>query len=168
MQSEMQSEMHSDCQIDRYPSVGRTCMTGLLAGRATTQAFSQRVNQPPSCEKKCESVVNSMYFLIYHRKSWTIYLGSVLVEGLVDASDDTDFKNKLDDMVLSWQHMSIPSLCNLQVFIDWFLANKLHVIRDNMLRPIREECGLGCLPDPFTTNASESINAMLKRKVDYK
>ena len=94
-------------------------------------------------------------------------LGSVLVEGLVDASDDTDFQNKLD-VVLSWQHMSVPSSCNLQAFIDWFLANKSHVIRDNMLRPIREECGLGCPPEPFTTNASESINAMLKRKVNYK
>ena len=27
---------------------------------------------------------------------------------------------------------------------------------------------MGCPPGPFTTNASESINAMLKRKVDYK
>ena len=63
-------------------------------------------------------------------------LGSVLVEGLVDASDDTDFQNKLDDVVLSWQHMSVPSSCNLRAFIDWFLANKSHVIRDNILRPI--------------------------------
>ena len=37
-----------------------------------------------------------------------------------------------------------------------------------MLKPIGEECGLGCPPEPFTTNASESINAMLKRKLDYK
>lgn len=37
-----------------------------------------------------------------------------------------------------------------------------------MLRPVREECGLGCPPDIFTTNASESVNAMLKHKVDYK
>ena len=36
------------------------------------------------------------------------------------------------------------------------------------LRPIREECGLGCPPSQFTTNASESVNALLKRKVDYK
>ena len=36
-----------------------------------------------------------------------------------------------------------------------------------MLWPIREECGLGCPPEPFTTNASESINAVLKNKLDY-
>ena len=48
------------------------------------------------------------------------------------------------------------------------MTNKSHVIRDSMLKPIREECGLGCPPEPFTTNVSESINAMLKRKLDYK
>ena len=37
-----------------------------------------------------------------------------------------------------------------------------------MLKPIKEECGLGCPPEAFTTNASESLNAMLKRKLDYK
>ena len=42
------------------------------------------------------------------------------------------------------------------------------MIRDTMLRCVREECGLGCPPDIFTTNASESVNAVLKRKVDYK
>ena len=36
-----------------------------------------------------------------------------------------------------------------------------------MLRCVREECGLGCPPDILTTNASESVNAVLKRKVDF-
>ena len=37
-----------------------------------------------------------------------------------------------------------------------------------MLRPVREKAGLGRPPKAFTTNASESINAVLKRKVNYK
>ena len=37
-----------------------------------------------------------------------------------------------------------------------------------MLRPVREDAGFGVPPSAFTTNASESINAMLKRKVNYK
>lgn len=37
-----------------------------------------------------------------------------------------------------------------------------------MLKSVREECGLGFPPAAFTTNASESLNAMLKHKVDYK
>ena len=45
-------------------------------------------------------------------------------------------------------------------FIQWFVTNKSQVICDSMLKPIREEYGLGCPPEPFATNASESINAM--------
>ena len=37
-----------------------------------------------------------------------------------------------------------------------------------MLHSIRQECDLGCPPEPFTTNCSESIKAVLKRKVNYK
>ena len=37
-----------------------------------------------------------------------------------------------------------------------------------MLRSVRQECGLGCPPEPFITNSSESVNAVLKRKVNYK
>ena len=95
-------------------------------------------------------------------------LGGVFVEGLVDASGDDDFQRKLDDVILSWQNCSVPSSANITSFVQWFVTNKSRVIRDSMLKPIREECGLGCPPEPFTTNTSESINAMLKRKLDYK
>lgn len=37
-----------------------------------------------------------------------------------------------------------------------------------MLHPVREECGLGNPPEIFTTNPSESMNAILKCKVDFK
>ena len=37
-----------------------------------------------------------------------------------------------------------------------------------MLKPVRREAGLGNPPLPFTTNASESFNAILNRKADYK
>ena len=48
------------------------------------------------------------------------------------------------------------------------MENKAEVIRNTMLRPTREDCGLGNPPSNFTTNASESINGLLKHKVDYK
>ena len=53
-------------------------------------------------------------------------------------------------------------------FVDWFLSNKSPVLRDTMLCSVRQECGLSCPPEPFTTNSSESINALLKQKVNYK
>lgn len=37
-----------------------------------------------------------------------------------------------------------------------------------MLQPICEEAGLGSLPVSFYTNASETINSVIKAKVQYK
>ena len=37
-----------------------------------------------------------------------------------------------------------------------------------MLKPVRQAAGLGSPPEHFSTNASESVNAVLKAKVDYK
>ena len=82
-------------------------------------------------------------------------LGSVFVEGIVDASDDSDFQNKLDAVTQAWCSCSLPSTANLERFIDYLMASKASVIHDTMLHCVREECGLGCSPDIFTTNASE-------------
>ena len=41
-------------------------------------------------------------------------------------------------------------------------------IVSGMLKPVRQEAGLGNPPMSFTTNASGSVNAVLKRKVNYK
>lgn len=37
-----------------------------------------------------------------------------------------------------------------------------------MRKDLREAVGLGSPPAIFTTNSSESVNAVLKKKVDYK
>ena len=95
-------------------------------------------------------------------------LGSVFQEGLVDSSDTEDYDNKLQHMVESWRNSEMPSTSDIDKFVNWFMTNKAEVIRNTMLRPVREECGLGNPPSIFTTNASESINALLKRKLDYK
>lgn len=94
-------------------------------------------------------------------------VGDTFVEGLVDALDDSDFQVKLDTVITNWRSESVSSSADVEGFINWFNTNKLTVIRDTMLKPIREECGLGSPPEPFTTNASESINAMIKHKVHY-
>ncbi len=49
-----------------------------------------------------------------------------------------------------------------------FLKNKVDVIRRSMLKPVREEAGLGSPPDRFYTNASETVNSILKNVVSYK
>ena len=47
------------------------------------------------------------------------------------------------------------------------MANKSQAMCQTMLHSIREDCGLGNPPFTFSTNSSESINALLKHKVDY-
>ena len=51
---------------------------------------------------------------------------------------------------------------------DWFLQHKAHIMKPTMIKSIREEAGLGTPPKPFTTNASETINSVIKAHVSYK
>ena len=97
-----------------------------------------------------------------------VKIGDVFVEGLVDAMDDDGFQKKLNTVTVAWEDHAVSSTADVNGFIKWFKLNKSLVVRDHMLRPIREECGLGCPPQPFTTNASESVNAILKNKVNFK
>ena len=53
-------------------------------------------------------------------------------------------------------------------FYPYFSKYYKDVLKFNMRRDVRESAGLGSPPVYFTTNAAESINATLKRKVDYK
>lgn len=91
-----------------------------------------------------------------------------LQEGLVDADNAEDFQVKLEMLCKTWKSFTSTSSSDMDGFISWFLKNKRNVICDTMLCSIREDCGLGNPPSVFTTNASESMNAILKHKVDHK
>ena len=54
-------------------------------------------------------------------------IGGTYLEGLVDASE-SDYDEKFDAFVESWQSTSFPSSANMQKFVDWFLTNKKAVI----------------------------------------
>ena len=95
------------------------------------------------------------------------HLGATFNEGLVDSSDSDDFRCKLESLLSKWHNLETTSSADMTAFLQWFKTNKVEVICDTMLHPIREECGLGNPPDIFTTNPSESVNALLKHKVDY-
>ena len=69
---------------------------------------------------------------------------------------------------MKWRNFDFPSVADIEGFVGWFQTWKAPVIRDSMLRAVREECGLGSPPHPFTTNSSETANFILKNKVDYK
>lgn len=73
-------------------------------------------------------------------------LGPVFQEGLVDSSDTEDYDNKLNHLVESWRNSEMPSTSDIDKFVNWFMTHKAGVIQNTMLRPVREECGLGNPP----------------------
>lgn len=82
----------------------------------------------------------------------------------MDANNEVEFEDKLDALLCKWKKDENED----EVFFDWFLKNKVNVLKNSMLQPIREEAGLGSPPVVFYMNASETINVTIKAKVQYK
>ena len=98
-------------------------------------------------------------------------LGSTYIEGLVDAENEDVFYQKLEEleeMKKMWEIKEQKSPDCIPGFYFWFCEHKVDSIVSGVLRLVREEAGLRSPPSSFTTNASESLNAMLKRKVNFK
>ena len=94
--------------------------------------------------------------------------GTIHFEGLIVCCTNTEFDAKFESLKLRWeQHEANSRECNCG-FYDWFLTNKAELMKSLAIRPIREQAGLGTPPELFSTNASESINNVIKSKVDYK
>ena len=49
-----------------------------------------------------------------------------------------------------------------------FCTYQAEVVKHHNACDVRESVGLGCPPSIFTTNGSESLNASIKQKMDYK
>ena len=92
--------------------------------------------------------------------------GSILYEGLVDCESISKFDEELELVQAKWRKHDV-CLDEIEEFCSWLVRNKADTIRHSMLRPIREDSGLGSPPKPFYTNASESVNNIIKRKVNY-
>jgi hypothetical protein len=95
-------------------------------------------------------------------------VGSHHTEGLVDAVNESMFNSLFEVMSSKWNMLDISEEGPFHTFTRWFKRYKCDTIVNCLLRPVREQAGLGCPPELFTTNASESVNALLKNKVDYK
>ena len=89
--------------------------------------------------------------------------GQVFFEGLVDSASGTQFQQKLAMLKERWQKFD-----GGESFYLWLCEHKVDIIEQTMLKEVREDAHLGCPPTSFTTNASETINFVLKNKVDYK
>ena len=109
-----------------------------------------------------EDVISEMLNDIFGKK-----VSSTFVEGLVDATDAVSFYKEIDRMEEVWKEKEQNNLEAKPGFFNWFCTHKIDAILSEMLKPVREEAGLGFPPTQFTTNASASLNAMIKRKVSY-
>eukprot|EP00112_Aurelia_sp_Birch-Aquarium-sp1_P023352 Seg6924.1 transcript_id=Seg6924.1/GoldUCD/mRNA.D3Y31 product="Serine/threonine-protein kinase EDR1" protein_id=Seg6924.1/GoldUCD/D3Y31 len=88
-------------------------------------------------------------------------------EGLCDSRDKETFEAILSSLEEKWNEMEMPyrgASCKQPMFHQWFSCNIANYMREGMLKEIRERNGI---PGIFSTNASESINAALKRKLNY-
>ena len=78
---------------------------------------------------------------------------------VVDSSNESDFKVRLDSCKQLWITRESTYICESQLsFSDYFMKHT-DVVCYNMLKDLRTAAGLGSLPAKITTNRCESINA---------
>lgn len=89
--------------------------------------------------------------------------GDTRYEGLLDALNSSDYDMKLKLLREKWKTSEAASH-----FIDWLDKYKSGDMKRSMIGDVRSSAGLGLPPNQFTTNASESLNALIKAGVSYK
>ena len=90
-------------------------------------------------------------------------------EGLVDSCSVQDFDERVENLKLLWDAREKPfAPSNGPRFHSHFIQYQADVVHYHMRRDLCESAGLGSPPAKFTTNASESLNAAIKRKVNFK
>ena len=111
----------------------------------------------------CESVQQIIVGDIFGKQVGTQYL-----EGLVDVESEQQYEDGLQTLCERWKMYDTYTGGPVSTFIQWYMKFKTSLIKEGLLRSKRQSAGLGNPPPMFTTNASESINALLKNKLDYK
>ena len=87
--------------------------------------------------------------------------------GLVDASTKSELKKKINSLEKKWNNLEKP-FHSPPEFYEWFQEHSMEVIANCMIRPLREQAGLGSPPTPYYTNDIESKNNILKQYVQRK
>ena len=80
-----------------------------------------------------------------------------------------EFDVRLENCRNTWIAREARYLREGQItFYDYFWTYYADVIRHTMLKDLGISVGLGFPPTIYTTNAIESLNAVIKRKIHYK
>ncbi len=84
--------------------------------------------------------------------------GSVFEAGLADVSSSEQFVQQLGQLEETWSGLHK----NGQNFFSWFRHHKSDDFVNCVISPVRQRAGLGCPPERFTTNRSETTNHVLQ------
>ena len=90
--------------------------------------------------------------------------GTANEKGLIHSSDG-DFNTKLKLLQKRWELLEKPYKATPVVY-RWFALHYAPIIRDNMRSELLHDLGLE--DEKYTQNNSESLNALVKRYVDFK
>ena len=89
-------------------------------------------------------------------------VAGIIEPGLVDKVDA--FDKTVGDLMDKWREMGSAE----SSFADYFVSHKLVHIRNCMSADLRSMAGLGFPPSPYTQNANECINSVIKRGKETK
>ena len=86
-------------------------------------------------------------------------IGGSVVKGLVESNSHDEFENNAEELMQKW-----CALGNSEAqFNEYFRLNKLQHIRSCTTAELREMAELGLPLKPYTQNANECINSVVKR-----
>jgi hypothetical protein len=94
-------------------------------------------------------------------KLFGVQMDNDRIDGLVQAKSDEEFNTALDEFI-EFLH-TIP---NTSEFLNYFMKYKVDFFEKNLRADYRKKAGLGDPPRPYDQNASESMNNLLKYKID--
>ena len=85
------------------------------------------------------------------------------VPGLVDSVTDKEYDEKLSNLTRKWRDLH----ANGNEFVNYFLEYKSQLVKNCMSASLRSRCGLGCPPNPYTQNANECVNSVIKSDIRH-
>ncbi|XP_071490395.1 uncharacterized protein [Diadema antillarum] len=89
-------------------------------------------------------------------------------EGLADCSTEEEYELQLAAWAPQWDALETEESGREAEFSTWFRRFKSADVKTSMLKPLRNQAGLGDPPRQFTTNDAESINAMVSKWISGK
>lgn len=90
-------------------------------------------------------------------------------KGLIDSESEYEFGEKVTLLIEKWNKIETETTRNNPPkFSNYFMQKKAESILGKMIKPVREQAGLGCPPTYYTQNGVECINFLCKQAANWK